>query len=76
MLVKSRGIKTVTFGWGIAMHFIWLLLLMPSQNGTQVRTAASFPEIEALLHGGSTLSEAVITLTMPPTAHQLALFGD
>jgi predicted ATPase len=53
-----------------------VLLLMPSQNGTQVRTAASFPEIEALLHGGSTLSEAVITLTMPPTAHQLALFGD
>jgi predicted ATPase len=53
-----------------------VLLLTPSPEGTQVRTAEAFPEIRTLLHGGSTLSEAVMPLTKPKTAHQLALYGD
>jgi predicted ATPase len=53
-----------------------VLLVTPSPEGTQVRTAEAFPEIRTLLHGGSTSSEAVMPLTKPKTAHQLALFGD
>jgi predicted ATPase len=51
-----------------------VLLLTPSPEGTQVRTAEAFPEIGTLLHGGSTLSEAVMPLTRPMDAQQLALF--
>lgn len=40
-----------------------VLLLTPSPEGTRVSTAAAFPEIKTLLHGGSTLSEAVMPLT-------------
>jgi hypothetical protein len=53
-----------------------VLLLTPSPEGTRVAAAKAFPEIKTLLHGGSTLSEAVMPLTRPATAQQLALFGD
>lgn len=53
-----------------------VLLLRPSPEGTKVETAQAFPEIGALLHGGSTLSEAILPLVRPPSAEQLALFGD
>jgi len=53
-----------------------VLLLTPSPEGTTAATAKAFPEIETLLHGGSTLSEAVMPLTRPRSAEQLALFGD
>ena len=53
-----------------------VLLLTPSPEGTTVATAQAFPEIKTLLHGGSTLSEAVMPLTRPTAAQQLALFGD
>jgi hypothetical protein len=53
-----------------------VLLLTPSPEGTTVATAQEFPEIKTLLHGGSTLSEAVMPLTRPKSAQQLALFGD
>jgi predicted ATPase len=53
-----------------------VLLLTPAREGTKVRTAKEFPEIETLLDGGSTMSEAVMPLTRPKEAAQLALFGD
>ncbi len=53
-----------------------VLLLTPGPEGTTVRPADSFPEIKSLLDGGSTLSEAVMPLTRPKDASQLALFGD
>lgn len=53
-----------------------VLLLIPTPEGTQVSTAASFDEVKDLLDGGSTLAEAVIPLTRPRRAEQLALFGD
>jgi hypothetical protein len=53
-----------------------VLLLIPTPEGTTVTTANAFPEIQTLLHGGSTLSEAVLPLTRPGAAQQLALFGD
>jgi len=53
-----------------------VLLLTPSPEGTRVNTAASFREVKDLLFGGSTLAEAVMPLTRPKSANQLALFGD
>ena len=53
-----------------------VLLLTPSPEGTRVNTAASFHEVKDLLFGGSTLAEAVMPLTRPKSANQLALFGD
>lgn len=54
-----------------------VLLLTPSQEGTEVRAAGEFQEIRALLEGGSSMAEAVIPRTRPPKLHQLAFaFGD
>lgn len=53
-----------------------VLLLTPGPEGTSVRTAGSFREVSDLLSGGSTLAEAVMPLTRPKKAEQLALFGD
>lgn len=52
-----------------------VLLLIPGEEGTTVRPASEFREIEALLKGGSSLAEAVIPRTRPPNAGQLSLFG-
>lgn len=53
-----------------------VLLLSPEREGTIVTAADSRQEIKDLLEGGSTLAEAVMPLTRPPRAQQLALFGD
>lgn len=53
-----------------------VLLLMPGPEGTSVRVASDFREIQDLLSGGSTLAEAVMPLTRPKRAAQLALFGE
>lgn len=53
-----------------------VLLLTPSSEGTTVKTAGEFAEVKALLEGGSSLAEAVLPLTRPGRAEQLALFGD
>ena len=52
-----------------------VLLLQPTAEGTRVSTAAAFSEVDLLLKGGSTLAEAVLPLTRPHRAEQLALFG-
>jgi predicted ATPase len=51
-----------------------VLLLIPSPEGTTVSTASSFREVRDLLSGGSTLAEAVMPLTRPKSAEQIALF--
>lgn len=53
-----------------------LLLLEPQTEGTSVRPAAFFKEVNALLESGLPLSEAVIPITAPTRAQQLSLFGD
>lgn len=53
-----------------------VLLLLPRREGTEVKSAAAFEEIPALLEGGVTLAEAVIPKTRPERAEQLTLFGD
>lgn len=53
-----------------------VLLLLPSSEGTEVRTAGSFSEIKFLLEEGVPLSEAIIPRTRPPKAEQLPLFSD
>lgn len=53
-----------------------VLLLQPGKEGTAVRPASAFAEIEALLEGGVSLAEAVLPRTRPQEVQQLALFGD
>ncbi len=52
------------------------LLLIPGPEGTAIKKAKEFREVEDLLEGGSTLAEAILPLTRPSRAEQLALFGD
>ena len=51
-----------------------VLLLTPGREGTEVRTAGS--HICALLAGGMPLADAIIPMTAPKQAAQLALFAD
>jgi predicted ATPase len=51
------------------------LLLEPGPEGTEVRTAAEYPEIERLLKEGHSMADAVLPRTEPRNAAQLTLFG-
>ena len=51
-----------------------VLLLIPGKGGTRVKPASDFEQIPDLLEGGLTLADAVIPLTQPKDAGQLALF--
>lgn len=53
-----------------------VLLLTPSGEGTSVRLAAEFRDIEELLKGGASLADAVVPRTRPRDAEQLMLFGE
>ena len=53
-----------------------VLVLEPEAEGTSVKLAADFGEIEALLEGGVSLPEAVLPRTRPKNVEQLALFGE
>ncbi len=53
-----------------------VLLLIPSQEGSDVRVGAHIPEVRQLLEAGLTVAEVVIPRTQPVNAAQLALFGD
>jgi predicted ATPase len=53
-----------------------VLLLTPGPEGTSIRPASSVEDVRDLLEGGSTLAEAVMPLTRPKKAEQLALFGE
>ncbi len=52
------------------------LLLIPGTEGTSVQPVNAFPEVKALLEGGSSLADVVMPKTGPQDAQQLALFGD
>lgn len=53
-----------------------VLLLQPGPEGTTVVLARDGAEVKALLDGGSSMADAVIPLTRPARAEQLALFGN
>lgn len=53
-----------------------ILILEPGPEGTSIKTAESYPEMKALLHGGLSLADTVLPHTRPHLAHQLSLFGD
>lgn len=50
-----------------------VLLLQPDKEGTSVRRASDFKEVEPLLRGGSSLADAVLPLTRPEKTEQLSL---
>ena len=51
-----------------------VLLLTPSDEGTQVELASSIAEVRELLEGGMTVAEAALPKTAPPSLEQLDLF--
>lgn len=53
-----------------------VLLLIPESEGTSVRKAADFEEVELLLRGGVNLSDAVLPLTRPAGAEQLSFLSE
>lgn len=73
ILISTHSPELLT-GPGIGLDET--LLLQPSQEGTDVSTAAEFDEIPALLQGGVPLPEAVMPRTRPANVEQLTLFGD
>lgn len=57
---------------GIGLNEV--LLMVPGREGTEVRPAGSYREIEELLKGGLTLADAVFPITRPEGIEQLSLF--
>jgi predicted ATPase len=53
-----------------------VLLLQPRGEGTQIHLAQDFEEVRDLLEGGLSMADAVLPLTRPALASQLALFGN
>ncbi len=53
-----------------------VLLLLPGEEGTEVKPASSYSEIKILLEQGYPLADAVMPRTKPENVHQLMLFGD
>lgn len=51
-----------------------ILLLEPTTEGTIVKSAASIPEIKAMLDGGISPGEAILPRTKPSSINQLILF--
>jgi predicted ATPase len=52
-----------------------VLVLEPSREGTAVRLAADYDDIEALVDGGLSLSEVLLPRTSPARIEQLSLFS-
>jgi predicted ATPase len=53
-----------------------VLILQPSREGTEIHAAANDAQVRALLEGGASMADAVLPLTVPKEAYQLALFGE
>jgi predicted ATPase len=53
-----------------------VILLEPSSDGTRAVMAVQNQQVLALLEGGLTMADAVLPLTAPRDASQLALFGE
>lgn len=51
-----------------------ILLLDPTPEGTLVKSAATMPEIKAMLDGGITPGQAILPRTKPKNINQLSLF--
>ncbi len=51
-----------------------VFLLQPGREGTAVRPASDFEDVEALLEGGLSLPEAIMPRTQPSNVQQLAFF--
>jgi hypothetical protein len=53
-----------------------VVLLEPSGDGTRAVVAVQNQQVRALVEGGLTIGDAVLPLTAPRAASQLALFGE
>ncbi len=53
-----------------------VLMLVPAEEGTEVRVASENEQIRALVQGGLTVADAVLPRTVPQNAEQLSMFGE
>ena len=51
-----------------------VLLLVPANEGTEVKVAAEIDEVRVLLESGFTVGEVVLPRTKPADSEQLSLF--
>lgn len=72
-LIVSTHSTDLLLDEGIGLDEV--LLLMPGEEGTEVKQASEFEDVRALLEGGATLAEAVLPKTRPTNAAQLTLFS-
>ncbi|HVZ38863.1 MAG TPA: AAA family ATPase [Candidatus Kapabacteria bacterium] len=59
---------------GIALSEV--IVLNPSESGTQVATAHSIEQVRSLVEGGLNIAEAIVSRTKPRNADQLAIAFD
>ena len=72
ILLKTHS-STLLLDQGIGLDEVFLFL--PGEQGTEIRSAVSFPEFAELLQGEVPLAEVVLTRTQPPGAHLLPLLA-
>ena len=53
-----------------------ILLLTPSNEGTEVRSSSSIPEIRAMMEGGMTPADAILPRTRPQDIDKLSFFKE
>lgn len=58
---------------GIGLNEV--LILEPTNEGTRVKLASEYPDIQHLVDGGLPLSEVLVPRTSPPGIEQLSLFA-
>ncbi len=51
-----------------------IIMLIPSEEGTETHVASAFPDIKAMLEGGMNPASAILPRTNPKNIHQLTLF--
>ena len=71
MVISTHSVELLT-DEGIGGEEI--LMLVPSSEGTQVKVAATVPEIKDLMQAGMSAAEAVIPHTEPENISQFELF--
>ncbi|TGO01912.1 chromosome segregation protein SMC [Candidatus Thiomargarita nelsonii] len=77
-LQKQRQVILSTHSWellsdkGIAGEEV--LLLTPTENGTQVELVSSISEIQPLLKAGLSIADAALGRTKPPKIEQMSFF--
>lgn len=73
-IILSTHSTEILLDSGIGLDEV--LMLSPTEGGTEVQPASSIQSVVRLMEGGASLAEAVVPRTTPSRVEQLAFFGD